>query len=1341
MPQSDVSQVTFFQEYYLGDPPPFFTSIEDVQSSTSVIQITGIPAFLGYPYLHDVPSSPPNPDRILTSVTLDTQSGVDADGVQYGGNFRPDTDEIIVVGNLDPAEELAVRNALTINEGNLANNRVTDEYVVNTFGLAGIGIADFGYIIPYSERDIVVPGDTIEIPFFRMTNNGAPRETRVVVSSVAPRQLAIDDGTETISESVMSVENIGLPGERDFDQLTARVTASNFEIIYDESTVNKLIFSITPRNSVYPQPTRWESSITSTYSTIEIGLEFDFSINASGIASRLFKSRPYAIRDPRPNTDSAGFFRPPRYGQVVCTNGLSFNWIRNTNDILMRLVTYSSVPAGRQAFGIMTFRNNFGVPISFEVDKIQNRIRIEGEDVSGTLQAQIFLFATYTTLESIAQAVNDWIATIDGWDDVSLVVNRTEINNYVASEFLDGVTATDVNDTLDLSTTIDPISLNDPNYTWTVPLNDNTTFREILDVRASYENAYGQSLRLPVSDTEYGGMPDTWKDFPGLPKCLNNGEGDTSPGYRSENLTTFSGLFITNSRNDPSRFLYYYQETDTVNHSNFTTIQSVCDFLNSEAPFIQSTPGLYYGDVNSMAVAPNGTWRREGNTSLADIPETTSTDANKIVIRGGQDRIGGTATFPLYNLEDDFTTSIAGSTQTVDELSAIISARYPGIVSAGPLNGNGSVEVQEFGVLAPTSIANSGESAVIEAEFEQPRVASYQLDNFGTIESLVSTINQEWNSRDLVASIDTGTSDRPDAIPGNLNSFDVTQDMTVADVVFTGNVSAIDPPAAPREFIYLDYNLNWVGDVGPNIDEQGIQVALGGYRNSDGEYFINPAPNAFFEPGFNTLFDVTFSVIEADEIYILARTRQDVDATSYTSNPSDYQGLTRFSNGFPSEVTNGTQLNGSPFDVWEDADWNGGNTPAVFIIPAEANIMTLFADDTAILDSIQVQINNFPAELDEFAFLALNRTNLNASMTESQQGRVFGLVLDNRGIWDVLIGPEAEIRRVLDGEFDYLNFSFDHTTIDSDEAYNFEFFNSDNIDPAVLAAIDVIPVPGFPRVAVLRIEAGVKRYLSQLRAAAPANSLDGCSVDIDILVEGRESGAQGIARVTAFADYTCVFDIGLCDFFWNLTDPPNPEPPDAIENTLVISYQDYIDCQRLDVDGDGDNARLSFPLLITVEGVPVFETGNALLLIKGTYSASVEGYFFPSRSDFGTIQNPECGDLSDNEPLSDRLNQELVFIEDEDEPITDPVRISQIINGDAPYLYIKPRFLFPGIDTEFECGPNEIVIASIGYQFQDWEPGLRQDDILIGVDSIISNSTFSAPELEFCYKYYYRRET
>lgn len=1383
MPQSSITQITFDQQWFAGDGPDFFDGDAITLSSESLISIPSTDAFFGYPYNIDVPEFPPNPERIESIIELVTQSGED-NGFDFNGHFRPDLNNIVITGNLSTSEKSAVRQLLnpdlgTIQiQGDSGQRIVTDKYSLDSAALSFLGISDFGIIIPYEEESIQTQGNTIQLPFLSLGRTGAARTTEV---SLGGGTLTINDGTETVDQSVLLVTNISQAGVRDFSLLNLELNGplNQMTIDSEEETLDKTIFKV-GWNSAFsgnelPIPHTYENNTGQTVelfygtstsqqitrerwhiSQLQIGLSSGIYFNA--MAGSYEGARPTTIFD----ASAAG----AKYAIIKTKGGVVIQRdIVSGNDRRYLISTPDSV-SDRTENDVITFSNNsdnINFSVTIEIDG-QKRIILNGSDGQGS----VFEFEEgntgfFITLENLALDINDWISQRGSdWNGVSFVINDIDIDIFVSSDYLNSFSQTTINRGGDfgLSYTL-PLSRNHntaDNPEFHINLDDVeqqfSTIRDYCDPRKLFlalrdSNLYGPTLGMPIANTDYNGTPDGWLDFSDFYRQLSTSSFITNDGSPS---TLFSGINPRRSFSSGGDFYFFPSAIFTViiDATTFqneglseldSTMQDVCDFFNEKVPFISCSPGLFYGDLTANAFRTIGS---SLSTSWGGV-YNSFVENDKISLQGGDfifTNNSGTfndqrANFNVFDMVKNNTLNLEGT--IVNDVSNFISSIYPGLFSLVVSSGN--IESTNLKTIPITDLSHNGDDVDFTAESDIPIEKSYILSNF-SVSSLVDEINTDWSSRGFVSTIAPEISDRPDAITSSLLNFNINQDLSVQDYFFVGEVSESQSPTPPSSFVYFDYKLNWITDAGTGVDEQGMQVAFGGYK-SNGEFFINPSPNAFFEPGFNSLFDVSFTAFEADEIYILVRTREDVDGTTFTSTPNDYNGLVRYSNGLPSVLTGASILTGSPFDAWIDNDWNSGVSPTTFVVPSGANIMTLFADDTNISDSIQIRINNFPSELDEFAFLALNRTNLNASMEESRQGRSFGLVLDNRGIWDVLIGPEAEIQRVLDGEFDYLNFSFNHATIDSDESYNFELFNTDNLDDQVLNSIQLIPVPGFPKVSVLRIESGVRDFLSSTRSDASLNSVDGCSVDIDIIAEGRESGAQGIARVTIFADYTCVFDIGLCDFFWNLTDPPEPQPPTAITNEITISYIDHIDCSRLDAVGDGDNLRLAIPILITADKIPVFENGNALLLVKGSYGPSVEGFFFPPFSSFVGIQNSDCDSVTDNASFSDVVNREVVYINDQTEAIVDPVLISEIINGTEPYLYIKPQFQFPAIDKDFECGANEVVIAAIGYQFRDWSPNVttRLDDIFIGVNTLISNSTFSAPEIEFCYKYYYRRES
>jgi hypothetical protein len=195
-----------------------------------------------------------------------------------------------------------------------------------------------------------------------------------------------------------------------------------------------------------------------------------------------------------------------------------------------------------------------------------------------------------------------------------------------------------------------------------------------------------------------------------------------------------------------------------------------------------------------------------------------------------------------------------------------------------------------------------------------------------------------------------------------------------------------------------------------------------------------------------------------------------------------------------------------------------------------------------------------------------------------------------------------------------MNASYDRTIYDDDEGYDFTFNDITAIPSSIRNAISLSPVPNYPQVWVLRIEPAVKQYLAGLRESAPAGSNVGCQLTVDMLVTGRTTGVRGIARVVIYYDYTCVYDVGLCDYFWNLQDPPQPNGPEIIQNQLEILYQPLVDCDALNNGGsNGGNVELDIVWLTRIHHLPTFPNGNALLLMKSHLTSEIDGFFMPTR--------------------------------------------------------------------------------------------------------------------------------
>jgi len=705
-------------------------------------------------------------------------------------------------------------------------------------------------------------------------------------------------------------------------------------------------------------------------------------------------------------------------------------------------------------------------------------------------------------------------------------------------------------------------------------------------------------------------------------------------------------------------------------------------------------------------------------------------------------------TFSKFNLTGVFSvaTQVQGDAfTTLGDFVNLINTNLSDYITASLVDSNygNSIILLNSSPISPWDIVTQG-NINMNAQAEIPYVRRYQLSQYSTLVSLVNAIQTDWASN-IDVSINTATSQHSDARPLRLISPFTTSDIRSNPLPKTlnGTVTNISNVLIPTENVTISYSIAFASNGGPGgppggggTITSGIQVALGGYEK-DGVFYPYTAPNAFFEPVYNTVFPINFTTIDADVVYLLVKSRTTEDSvTTYASTASCYSGLVRYSNGYNPYSINAFVPTDSKFtSVWTE---QGLGVPVTISVPVYSTLMDVTIEDSCILDSITLKITNKPAELDQFGFLAVNRTNNTKSQTESKVARVFGLVLDNRGSWDVLISPEATLTLDPSGTIPHLGSYYNRNVFDDDESYDFSI--TTNLPPEVSNAISLIPVPGNPQVWILRIEHAVKRYLASLLAQNDdEESLVGCYLNVDILVKGRTTEVEGTARVTIYHDYTCVYDIGLCDFFWNLIDPPKPTGPEIIQNRIEVAYETLVDCSNLTTPINY-NIAVNAPILITATNIPTFKNGNALLLIKSSYTPEVQGFYFPVGNQLDVLQFASCSSLNSNLPLMQRLNREFLLLPDRTSPITDIFEIRNLLNSESSYLYVKPQFSFPPDDNIKDCSNNEIVVVGIGYTFKNWVNGVREDDVVIGLNLLFPQGLFTSPEVDICYRYYYNQK-
>jgi len=1318
MPESSIQQVTFQQEWFAGDTTIFHGDEEtDVTPSLFETEV-------------DLPAIPPLAERVQLSVTAIGNASVDGD-ITYGGNFKPNMNNIEIVGDLTTEQKAFILSSLSVTTG--APNS-TDIFEFFTTPPAAAGAQRFTINIPYQEQDIDFPQNDATFSFIDFwQDSGAPvtDNTILVVNNDNDKFIQIKAGILSNNQQSLILENIVVSG-RLIDNLSAESTSTEFIVNYEENIQNQFIFTLTGF-PLLPDILFYTSTRHSVY------YEYTCQATTTGIIVSNILGRAKKITGSTPTTSVVHYYLQHSARGLKVTRTIPVDRSSITYD-----VTWSSANITLRRNYLFTLRNNYVFPITVRhiiTGEGNTSWQISGRDGSGQFYDLIESVGSLSVAESIAvldgmfNSVPDWAGNIQ----ITYQTFAEEDFGPARADWIEGF-----NEVINAGSSLTPdyytfpFDTVAPAFTATVNFGD-VTLEEAMDVAGIFEAEYG--FRLPAITLGNQNPNDAWLDETFAVLAIRSSiEASNGSNSLASMRATLAGTFNPVELADFG-FPWNLSIADrTYLYANYTNIGEMTTAINADLSAlgrgsnglnIVASAGLFFDSVPASYLIPSS------NDAAESIDPILS---ERYTIEAGSN---GRIDTPVL-----VSNSYTKSSYSIQLLANAISSDFQSLLDARPLNNLGNESASTISVKAETDLSVMGSSSVYSSAFTFDDTKTYNLLSFLDLDSLIAAMNSDWNAKDIFFARNSAVDGRIDAVPTLIEQFGTDPNDPEIFVInittptlpgsLVGILSTTVPPDPVIETVSFDFNINFATGGNPN-SPTGIQVALGGFQ-IDGIDFFSQSPNTFFEPVFNTIFDIQFNTFEADKIYLLVKTREDIEGATFTANITDFAGLARFSNGAPSQLL-------SPFKStdpiyltpWAESDLGGG-MPVLLSVDGISTRIDVAIDQLTILDSINVSIINRPESLNEFAFLARNRTNENQSMLESRSGRVFGLALDNRGAWDVLIGPEAILREVTDGEFDYLSRSYDRDFLDTDEGYDFEFFNLGGLPTEVQDAISISPVPGYPQVWALRIDPGVKRYLGAIRRGATPNSLDGCSIDIDLFVTGRISGIEGICRVTIYHDYRCVYDVGLCDFFWNLTDPPEPEPPELIEDNLLFTYQNLIDCQRLDVDSDGSVNEFGLPILITIDNVPTFENGNAALLIKTVYTPEIQGFYWPIDSDFNFIQDGSCNFLNENVSLVQRLNRPSLYLPGDPTPITDPFQIIELISTEDSYMYVQPRFQFPIQDINKECGPGEFVLTGLGYQFKNWQNGFRSDDVLVGANLVLGGDVFAAPEIDFCYRYYYNQD-
>lgn len=516
-----------------------------------------------------------------------------------------------------------------------------------------------------------------------------------------------------------------------------------------------------------------------------------------------------------------------------------------------------------------------------------------------------------------------------------------------------------------------------------------------------------------------------------------------------------------------------------------------------------------------------------------------------------------------------------------------------------------------------------------------------------------------------------------------------------------------------------------------------IEIAIGGYVKIDGSIVVNEAPNTFLSPGVNVFDRVRFDIVDAQKVIMLARVR-DSNAGAYqpsssTFNWNLFQATVTYTNGDSYLSTISATSPGQIYEQSEQDDSGSYYTlyPAKMEIPVSGiiNYITISYDNEI---SHTFTVVNSPSSINQFGFLAINRNNPSYQMQQSRVARNFGLVLDAFGAWDVLVTPEAILSRQDGGEISFGGSTFSRSILDTDDRFiigigvpninadnDVSGFDQSSIPSQVRQYISAFPIPGLSSVWVVRIQPQVKAYMAALRRQAGGQTLDGCFIDIPIYARASDSLAEGTANIRIFADVKCIFDYDMCEFYWNLGTPVDPEPFAGVSNTIKLEFEELIDCQPFSQIIDQNGQRLvdiSNTFMVKINEIPVLNNGNSLLLLKRnaaqTEVVSVDAAT-PNRVNTVTRitgVNPNkpwefnCTTLSMTEV--EKANQAVLYYDPGDLSVftnrfEDIVSITSDPN--AQWMLVQPRFGFPTVDEFGNSFPSEDIIAGIGFQFKDWD--------------------------------------
>lgn len=1310
----------------------------------------------------------PQPEISRVDATIVGIGGADEQGIIYGGIFQVkrnllnNNPSITISGDLTESQKNIIQNSISFFERTDEAAR-TNVVSVNTnlLQLSANNLGTFSLTVPVQDIAVTIPDSLSSIPFLTMdASNAEPSYDNPISVTVANQQLIIDAGNLVRSVPTL-VLNKNWPTTRNITVATVDYDPSinnDITISYTEDLTNieGLRFRGTniPNLNVPNQANYCLQISTRLYnhaaSVAVDPLRFDDSATIRRLAYRI----QYGIGKINNGVvQSAKLFDYGVRASVSCTAVFSpTNCVISCNDT-------NSI--ARNALSIYNYTGRFIPSIEFytDADNAANNYFVVTDPIFGTAISYRG-FSNEMYLSEFVENVKNVLSTNQTlrWED-----GQSRGMPLVITASYEYAKISDIANFVVLQLSPNPIS--NIYRAYSLPPKAGTAFIEtfiydtdgnsLSDFRDWFLDKFGSfgvkfDWSIPnLNTTEF-------TSFPINPVVIKTGTLTQDIRFVNNFNSVYSQI---NCFIDVAATSSVYEETLSTNlvvkfdTNTYNTVSSVASFLADELNTIIENnwpSNIDYPSVLTLEIdVANPIYAGISSASYlfceqANTLNIQSFNYNSIaytsfngVSTTRSNGVSLNSTFSQIALQ-----GIRSSTLTIpltlsDNLGALVdfinspAEGYNSLVIANLTDNNYSELTQNTLEAVDNYNLKNNTTLTFISEARLPFITRYNLINYRTLSDLKNQIELDF-ANVITVEIDSTTTNFLDATPINL------QEITIGDIkseigVLNGNVRDLYESFAPAYNITFNYNIDFAnpGSNDPNA-ASGLQVALGGYEK-DGTFYAFESPSAFFEPNYNTLFNVEFNTTEADIAYILVRTRKTTNnSDTYVVNPNCYTGLARYSNNYGSY---NLQFYTPSDSVYVNAWTEDFGIPAVVAVPLYASKTEVSIEDACTLESINLKIINKPAAFDQIGFLAINKTNDRFSQSESKVGTVYGLVLDNRAAWDILISPEAILRLDSSGTVLYGSKAFSRQILDDDEGFDMSFLS---LDAAFTPYIKLLPLPNNPQVWILQIDPNVKRILRSRRASASATSLNGCSVDVTIQIVGRTTKISANAKVTIFYDYTCVYDIGLCDFYWNLIDPPQTKTTQVIQNRIDVAYETLIDCTAINEESD-NNLEVKLPVLVKLTNIPTFENGNALLLIKSVYNSNVQNYYFPTTNELDALQRADCSALSSNIPLISRLNKEFLFLPNLEIPITDSYTISNSLITETSYLYVRPQFRFPPDDNIKDCDPNEIVIAGIGYQLKNWRNGYRSDDIVLGFNLVFSSGVYTSPSLDICCRYYYNQ--